>query len=90
MQFFYTRRVVITYLFSQRRESAKHKVGGDNGRLCLLLVGNHNVLKELVSYTDDATCDAVYLNVMKKRRESNLLRKKISKNTAFYTGHATL
>jgi hypothetical protein len=48
------------------------------------------VLKELVSYTDDATCDAVYLNVMKKRRESNLLRKKISKNTAFYTGHTTI
>jgi hypothetical protein len=73
---FYTRRVVITFRFSQRKESAKHKVGGDNGRGGLLLAGDRNVMHELVSYSGDATCDAVYLNVMKKLRESNLLRKK--------------
>jgi hypothetical protein len=57
------------------KEGVKHKVGGENGRGGLLVFDQNmlHVLHLLVSNRGD---DAVYLNVMKKLRESNLLRKK--------------
>ena len=61
------------------KEGVKHKVGGDNGRGGLLVsYRNRNMLIYLVTVVvgDDDRYDVVYLNAMKKLRESNLLRKK--------------
>jgi hypothetical protein len=66
----------VQYVPLLAKEGVKRKVlGGDDARGGLL-VANRNVLRFLVSKTGDNTHDAVYLNVMKKLRESNLLRKK--------------
>jgi hypothetical protein len=59
------------------KEGVKHNVGGDNGRGGLADL----LRRELVSYAVDDTYDEVYLNIMKKMRESNLLRKKDIKDS---------
>jgi hypothetical protein len=69
----------VHYIPLLAKEGVKHKVGGDNGRGGL--VGDHDVLHELVSYTGDDTHDTIYLSIMKKLRESNLLRKKDIKDS---------
>jgi hypothetical protein len=66
----------VQYVPLLAKEGVKHNVGGNNGRGGL--VGKYNarsknVLQELVCVVGD---DAIKLNVMKKVRESNLLRKK--------------
>jgi hypothetical protein len=54
------------------KEGIKHNVGGDDARGGLLL-GNDNVLAELARGSNDISDDPLYLDVMKKLRESKLL-----------------
>jgi hypothetical protein len=54
------------------KEGVKHNVGGDDSRGGLL--GDHNVLQQVACFGDiSETADQLYLDVMKKLRESKLL-----------------
>jgi len=54
------------------KEGVKHNVGGDDARGGLVL-GGHNVLHHLAYYGGHIDADPLYLDVMKKLRESKLL-----------------
>ena len=65
----------VQYVPLLAKQGVKHKVGGNNARGGLLL-GDGNVL-ELLTYAGDSseTDDPLYLDAMKKLRESKLLLK---------------
>jgi hypothetical protein len=66
------------------KEGVKHKVGGDDARGGLL-VDEDNLLELLPCMGESETADPLYLNVMKKLRESKLLlREDIQDNDLLY------
>jgi hypothetical protein len=63
----------VQYIPLLAKQGVKHNVGGDDARGGLLL-GDHNVLHELAYQGDNSeNADLLYLDVMKKLRESKLL-----------------
>jgi hypothetical protein len=64
----------VQYVPLLAKEGVKHNVGGDDARGGLLLDGE-NVLYHLAWRGNSETADQLYLDVMKKLRESKLLLK---------------